>query len=198
MKSAIAQPELYGEFDETLPPSQEYLRIQFSPSSIPLKQRWRNNGLSASFMADFLITFFPNQNGGIDVENRKAEIQGMISYISNELLENAMKFTDDSVQKPVSITLYLLSDRLVFLSTNSVSSASGDRLKRFIDQFTHADPNQLYLEQLEKSALDEDTSAGLGILTMTNDYLAKVGWKLEDISESPRNITVTTMVQLVL
>jgi hypothetical protein len=46
-----------GNFIENLPPSQEYLILSFSPSSIPLKQRWRNNCLSADFLADYLSTF---------------------------------------------------------------------------------------------------------------------------------------------
>lgn len=190
--------ELYGNFDEGLPPSQEYLRIQFSPSSVPLKQRWRNNGLSANFIADFLVTFFPKDKSEVNREERKAEIQGVIGYIANELLENAMKFTDDNAQHPISITLYLLSDRLVFLSTNSASMHTKEQLQKFIRQFEYTNPNQLYLEQLEKSALDEGDSGGMGILTMINDYFAEVGWKLENIQGRSEIILVSTMVQLTI
>ena len=200
-QSKIQNPKskIYGNFDENLPPSQEYLRIQFSPSSVPIKQQWRNNGLSANFMADFLLTFFPSKSGAINTEEQKNEIQGIICYVANELLENAMKFTDERVQEPVSLTLYLLSDRLVFLSTNSISSQSKEKLQQFIQRLTPSNFNQLYAEQLEKSALDEsNSSAGLGILTMMNDYLAKVGWKLEKIQDQPEIISVTTMVQLVI
>lgn len=199
--------ELYGDFDANLPPSEEYLRIQFSPSSIPLKQQWRNNGLSANFMADFLLTFFPSNSDAINTDEQKSEIQGIICYVANELLENAMKFTDDHVQQPISITLYLLNDspgerlrqRLVFLSTNSTSNRSKQKLQKFIQKLTLSNPSQLYAEQLEKSALDEsNSSAGLGILTMMNDYLAKVGWKLEEPPEDSEIVSVTTMVQLAI
>ena len=30
----------------------EYLTLAFSPTSAPLRSRWRNNGLSADFLAD--------------------------------------------------------------------------------------------------------------------------------------------------
>lgn len=191
--------EFFGDFEDNLPPSQEYLRIQFSPSSVPLKQRWRNNGLSANFMADFLLSFFPNENHAIDIANRQEEIQGTICYIANELLENAMKFTDDTLQYPISLTLYLVSDRLVFISTNSISKQSKIKLQKFIHRLKTSDLNQLYIEQLEKSALDENNcSAGLGILTMINDYSATIGWKLETIQEHPESVTVITMVQLAI
>ena len=50
---------VFGDYCEGLPESPEFLIIGFSPGSIPLHQRWRNNGLSADFMADYLMTFFP-------------------------------------------------------------------------------------------------------------------------------------------
>ncbi len=191
--------EIFGDFEDNLPPSQEYLRIQFSPSSVPLKQRWRNNGLSANFMADFLLSFFPNDNCEIDITKRQEEIQSTICYIANELLENAMKFTDDTLHLPISLTLYLLSDRLVFVSTNSISADSKNKLQKFIRCLLTSDLNQLYTEQLEKSALDEsNSSAGLGILTMINDYSAAISWKLEPIQDSPESVTVMTMVQLTI
>jgi len=201
IQSKIQNPksEVYGEFDQNLSSSQEYLRIQFSPSSVPLKQRWRNNGLSANFMADFLVTFFPSENDTVAREGKKAEIQGVICYIANELLENAMKFTADNAQQPISITLYLMSDRLIFLSTNSTSLQAKEKLQEFIHCLTHSNPDQLYLEQIEKSASEEHhTSAGLGILTMINDYSAKVGWKLDPVQEYPEVVRVTTMVQLAI
>jgi hypothetical protein len=189
--------EIFGDFENHLPPSQEYLRIQFSPSSIPLKQQWRNNGLSANFMADFLLSFFPNHHE--DLTQQQEEIQGTICYVANELLENAMKFTDDRLQCPISLTLYLLSDRLVFISTNSISISSQHKLESFIHRLTTSDLSQLYAEQLEKSALDESgTSAGLGILTMMNDYAATIGWKLEPIQAPLEGVTVMTMVQLTI
>ncbi|PSB22738.1 ATP-binding protein [filamentous cyanobacterium CCP1] len=191
--------EIFGDFEDNLPPSQEYLRIQFSPSSVPLKQRWRNNGLSANFMADFLLSFLPTGNCEMDITNHKEEIQGTICYVANELLENAMKFTDEASPYPISLTLYLLSDRLVFISTNSVSTQSKKKLQDFIYHLLTSDPNQLYTEQLEKSALDENNfSAGLGILTMMNDYSATIGWKLETLLDHPESDTVMTMVQLSL
>ena len=91
--------QIFGDFIEQ-PPSQEYLIIGFSPSSIPLKQRWRNNGLSADFLADYLTTFFPGNEDDPSTIERQAEIKSAVSYIANELLENAMKFNDANLGVP--------------------------------------------------------------------------------------------------
>ena len=50
---------IFGDFTERKDDHGEHLEIGFSPTSIPIQQRWRNNGLSADFLADYLSTFFP-------------------------------------------------------------------------------------------------------------------------------------------
>ena len=77
----IAQKDDYGE----------HLEIGFSPTSIPIQQRWRTNGLSADFLADYLVTFFPGDDRA--AAERQAELKSAVSYVANELLENAMKFS---------------------------------------------------------------------------------------------------------
>jgi len=188
--------QIFGNYDSELPFSEEYLAIGFSPSSVALKHRWRNNGLSASFMADYLTTFFPDSDTENNFKKRK-RIKGATNYIANELLENAMKFNDEASRFPVSIQLRLYSDHIVFLVTNSIPTSAVEKFQRLIDQLIHSDPQELYLYQLEQNAVDESNQhSGLGLLTMINDYEAKLGWKFETIEQNPDLIAVTTMVQL--
>ncbi|MCP2727326.1 slr1658 superfamily regulator [Limnofasciculus baicalensis] len=189
--------QIFGEFNEILTPSQEYLVLQFSPSSIPLKHRWRNNGLSADFMAYYFMTFFPGSEEDGDTDSKQAEIKGAVSYIANELIENAMKFNDETSPHPISISLHLHQDKLIFLTTNSISPENVSDFQAYIQQLITSDTEELYISQLEKNAEDETcTASRLGVLTMINDYLAKVGWKFETVQEEQKIIAVTTMVQL--
>src|SRR6266481_4621306 len=69
----------------------EYLTLAFSPISAPLRSRWRNNGLSADFLGDYVTTFLP-ANGALPASGRRQnEVKHAVTYIANELLENAMK-----------------------------------------------------------------------------------------------------------
>jgi hypothetical protein len=189
--------EILANYDQELPDSQEGLTIVFYPTSIPLKKRWRNNGLSADFMADYFATFFTSNNDTDTKIDLKTEIKGAVSFIANELLENAMKFNDENSPIPIGIRLQMHGNRLVFLATNSLNHQKKQQLVAFIHELTHNDPNDLYIEQLEKNATEENTGgSGLGILTMINDYEAKVGWKVETVSADIQ--TVTTMVQLIV
>lgn len=190
--------QIFGDFIEPTP-SQEYLIIGFSPSSIPLKQRWRNNGLSADFLADYLTTFFPGTQEDASALTRQAEVKSAVSYIANELLENAMKFNDENSHYPIDIKLQLEQDGLIFSVANSIPPSAVDNFQGYIQKLLVCDPSEMYIEQLEKNAADDNcTASGLGLLTMLNDYSAKMGWKFETVQEDPEVIAVTTMVQLKL
>jgi len=194
--SHIDMIQTFGDFIE-LPASQEYLIIGFSPSSVPLKQRWRNNGLSADFMADYLATFFPGNEDDSSTIERQAEIKSAVSYIANELLENAMKFNNETSEYPINIKLQLESDGVLFSVANSISPQGVDKFQAYIQQLLASEPSELYIQQLEKNAVEEScTDSGLGLLTMLTDYSAKIGWKFQTVHKDPEVIAVTTIVQL--
>lgn len=188
--------QTFGDFIEQSA-SQEYLIIGFSPSSIPLKQRWRNNGLSADFLADYLTSFFPGNEDDPSTIDRQAEIKSAVSYIANELLENAMKFNDETSEYPIDIKLQLESDGVIFSVANSIPPKAVGKFQAYIQQLLASEPSELYIQQLENNAANEScTGSGLGLLTMLSDYTAKIGWKFQTVQKDPELIAVTTMVQL--
>jgi hypothetical protein len=191
--------QIFGVFNETKAKSQEYLILGFSPTSVPLQQRWRNNGLSADFLADYLTTFFPVSDTEPSTFKRRKEIRGAISYIANELLENAMKFNDTHSQYPIGIQFRLYSDQLILYTTNSVQTENVEPFQAFIQELLHTEPQTLYIRQIERAQQDDNAEgSGLGLLTMIDDYQVKIGWKFETVQQENEEevILVTTMVQL--
>ena len=187
-----------GNFIEDLPPCQEYLILSFSPSSMPLEKRWRNNCLSAEFLADYLSTFFTANK--TEQKKKRAEVQNAVSYVANELLENAMKYSQNTKSSPVTIQIYLNQDNIIFKLANNIDLSMVINFKTYIENLVNSDPCELYIRQLEKNAIDDSNGdSGLGFLTMINDYNAKLGWKFEknsSMSSQQEDIIVTTMVQL--
>lgn len=194
--SKIAVQQILGDFVRDLPPSKEYLILSFSPGSIPLRQRWRNNCLSADFLADYLSTFFlVNSNSQEDLD-KQAEVKSAVSYIANELLENSMKYSAKVATCPIGIQIHLNPDLIIFQLTNSIYPERSQQFQQYIKTLLDCDPDELYINLLEKNALDEDNhESGLGFLTMLNDYGTKLGWKFESLPQHTE-IKVTTMVQL--
>jgi hypothetical protein len=153
--------------------------------------------------------FFPYDSkilrDGDEIDIRD-EVRGAVSYIANELLENAVKFNNADPGHAIVLKLMLFSDRILFIATNYIDIARAKILEAFIHEIADADPDQLYIDKLEHSAINgDDSESGLGILTIINDYQARIGWRLEpeqaaDGSEStePEAIVLTVMVNLPL
>ena len=186
--------DIFGDFVEK-GDTQEYLILNFSPNSLPIQERWRNNGLSADFIADYWSTFFPSLD--ISTQERQADIKHAIAYIANELLENAMKFSFDTVKRTISIGLYLSYEDLRFYVTNNIAPRSSEQFQDFIRKLLTEDTDSLYIRQLESNAGEEQNQVSrLGFLTMINDYHTRLAWKFETVE--PEIITVTTMVKLAI
>ncbi len=172
----------------------ESLTLRFSPSSLPIKQRWRNNGLSADFLADYVATFFPRVEADPASEARRGAISGAVKYIANELLENAMKYSAEVSGRSISMLLQLDHEGIAFWQANTTEAGQCARFRAFVTRLGESDPGQFYLKQLERSA--EGSGSGLGFLTMINDYNARLAWRFEDQAEGL--VTVTTHVYLTI
>jgi hypothetical protein len=192
---ALTKAQVFGEFTENFSERSEFLVLGFSPSSLPIQLRWKTNGLSADFLGDYVKNFFPGDTSA--ALNKQTEVRHAVSFVANELLENAMKYSDKSAGQPVNLEVHLFSDRLIFVSKNSVYQDAIANFQTYLRQITTSDIGEMYINQVEKSSdNDGSESSGLGYLTMIMDYDAVLGWKFEQISNTAT--IVTTMVQLPL
>jgi hypothetical protein len=172
----------------------ESLVLSFSPSLLPLRQRWRNNGLSADFLGDYVTTFFPSPEDDSDTLARQSQAKGAVSYIANELLENAMKYTDSLSDLPITITLNLEAARITFQASNPISLATQTRYAAFAHEISEGDPMDIYMRILENGP-EEDGGSGLGLVTMINDYGAGLCWSFET-DPATGGTVATTWVQI--
>jgi hypothetical protein len=184
--------QIFGDFIDTQEGSGAYLKIGFAPHSFSLQQRWRNNGLSADFLANYLSTFFPGEDPSS--AKRQTEIKSAVSYVANELLENALKFSYTPSHHSVSIEMFLEADVIRLYATNSLDPRTLVPFQQYIQRLLLEDPDELYMAQLKRNAADDhDGASRLGFLTMLNDYGATLAWKFKALSQDV--VTVTTMVR---
>ena len=185
----------FGHFIERKDEEGEHLKIVFSPTALPIQQRWRNNGLSADFLADYLSTFFPGDDRA--AAGRHAELKGAVSYVANELLENAMKFSYAPSQHAISIAMYLEAEVISLYVTNSVDPHTVAAFQQAIARLLTEDIDTSYMEQLmHNAANDSGDGSGLGYLTMLHDYGVALAWKFAPSPQDPDVVTVTTMARL--
>src|SRR5262249_48551967 len=185
----------FGHFVARKDDQGEYLKIGFSPTSIPIQQRWRNNGLSADFLADYLSTFFPGDDHA--AAERQAELKSAVSYVANELLENAMKFSYAPVHHAIGLAMYLEAETISLYVTNSVAPHTVAAFQQAIERLLTEDIDTLYLEQLTHNAeSDSADGSGLGYLTMLHDHGVILAWEFASSLQNPDVVTVTTMARL--
>lgn len=186
--------EIYGNYIEP-DRTREYFIISFSASKRPFQQRWKTNSLSAEFLAEYWGTFFPASRPA-DAESRH-EIRDAVSYITNELLENALKFNCSTGDDAICIGIYLVSSDLIFYITNSIADEDADLFRLYIEKLLSGDISGLYFEQIEQNAAEGgDEFSKLGLLTILNDYNAEMAWKFEKKDKAASARRVTTMVRL--
>jgi hypothetical protein len=190
--------ETFGNFRERSDEC-EYLTLAFSPLSAPLRSRWRNNGLSADFLGDYVTTFLPTNGDSAASGNRQAEIKYSVTYIANELLENAMKYHERQVDIPIGIHLELASDNITVSASNGVGIVQAERYRAFLEHLLEGDASDLLLKQQEESAVCSNSAvSGMGLLTMMNDHGARLGWRFEVHPLQSQFMTVTTRAVLPL
>ncbi|MCA9718479.1 MAG: ATP-binding protein [Myxococcales bacterium] len=144
------------------------LVLTFYPQSFPL--RWGLCSTTADFCADYLATREPFS------ASRDA-----INYVLNELVENAVKFSEGEA---ITITLALDGDTLVLLVTNHVGESTAEKLYNKLCKLLAGDPLELLMRRVEENAENPDNEgSGLGFLTMMTDYEASLGWRLTGPAE---------------
>jgi hypothetical protein len=177
--------QTYGQFCKEAPAGDEYLMLNFSPSSAPRNRRWGN----------YFSAFFPGDEISESKINRRETVKAAVSYIANELIENAVKYTEEDIGLPISIALHLYEQEIIFRATNYAHQRSVEKYQHFIQTFLSSDLEEFYSSQLEKTALGSGESS-MGILTMSNDYEAKFGWMFQTYESRPDIVQVTVMASL--
>ncbi len=197
MKPLMSTSETLGSLGAPTAGPCEYLTLVFSPSSSPLRSRWRNSGLSADFMSDYVTTFLPTRDDWSFREVHEKAIRHAVSYVVNELLENAMKFHQRNEDSPIRIHLALTSEQITINATNGVGSREASVYMEFVRTLLAGEPEQMLTAQMEAGASGAESS-GLGLLTMMSDYGAVLGWRFEIIPNSADIVAVTTTATLSL
>jgi hypothetical protein len=127
--------------------------------------------------------------------SRKAYTQAQhdIGYLSNELIENAVKFRQPG---EILIAAGIFDGSFFIRVTNTIDGATSSRFQQLLQGLESKDPGELLLEQIENNAISEGSGSGLGLLTLLSDYDAKMAWAFEENGEWPVILTTTAAVAM--
>jgi len=155
----------------------------------PLGVSWQHASETCEFLGD--IFALRHAKAGADYTDARHSI----IYLVNELLENAIKFR---VPGAIRVDCSLQDGNFELTVSNDTAPEVASRFQTLIEEITSRDPGELLIERIEANAADETSSAsGLGLLTLMNDYGARLGW---DFRTAPSGgaVTLSTHAALTL
>ena len=155
----------------------------------PLELGWRHSGLTSDFLAEAMAMRFAGSKA------LHTNIRHNIGYLSNELIENAVKF-----RQPGKITIEACVADDVFLMRvrNKINTETSGRFQEILTNMLSVDPGELLIRQIEANAVSDTGSSGLGLLTLLADYDARMSWEFEPSGEDRVKLTTTASLALPL
>lgn len=171
---------------------EEHMIIQFRASTLNIDELWQSGSLSATFLSKFWGKFFPIQEDTCF----RADVIDSVRYVAGELIGNAVKFGCEP-NFLIKIGLCMSEQELHFYVTNDIKIEDVDKYEKYIQKISDRSPEELYLEQMEKNALDDNNDSCMGFLTIIMDYGAEIAWKFEK-KHDLETVTATIMVRLTI
>lgn len=151
---------------------------------------WKHCDIASEFLGRFHAVDAARL--GVDAN----ELNHNISYVANELLENAVKFGSSG---NVEVETGLVRREFLLRISNTVTREVAARFQELIAELDEGeDPGTMLIERIEANAENPDLgSSGLGLLTLMSDYGVQLGWQFADgVADEP--VTVETHVGLPL
>lgn len=177
---------LYGDTSPAPQSLQHSTRITFRTEHFQLKWSHCNS------TADFLSAFYSGILTAGRTPAQVADLSHSISYLVNELVENAVKF---HIKGDVEIETGIDGEEFVFRIGNWISSETALRFQSLLGEITAGDPGETLIKRIEANAAGAGGS-GLGLLTLMSDYGARLTWDFRPDTSSSDAVFVETLARL--
>lgn len=155
----------------------------------PLELGWRHSGLTSDFIAEAMALPFSGSKA------LHTNIRHNIGYLSNELIENAVKFRQPG---KIIIEACVVNDVFLMRVRNKINTETSGRFQDFLINMLSVDPGELLIRQIEANAASDSGGSGLGLLTLLADYDARMSWEFETSSDDRVRLTTTASLTLPL
>jgi hypothetical protein len=156
----------YGFTDH--PPRSTGARTRLSFRDGALRLTWQHCSLTAEFLGEF---FAVQARQRLLDDN---EARHNIAYLTNELLENVIKFR---AAGPIDLETAIEDGTFSLKVSNRIAPETATKFQATLTALLARDPGELLIERIEANAAEPlGSGSGLGLLTLMNDYGAKLGW----------------------
>jgi len=142
---------------------------------------WIRGSNLANFISDFYYCDHPDKM-----------VQNTISTVLNELIENAIKFSDQK-KHPVDIYTFNKNNEFIFQISNSISSESADSFPVLCHQLFDENLDELYVKRIE-NLYQSKSNTGIGLVLLKKDYKTDINFKFTTDKNNQKQIIVTVKI----
>lgn len=157
---------LYGLEDVATGTGENVTRLRLFEG--PLDLGWKHCAITSDFVAEVVALRYRTSRG------LYREVRHNVSYLTNELVENAVKF-----RAAGEIVIEASVENNVFRAkvSNLVDEKTSEQFQHLLSEITIGDPGELLIKRIEANAIGANvTGSGLGLLTLMSDYGAHFAW----------------------
>jgi len=170
----MTQSEYFG-YNDT-----EELSIIHSDVSLTFKipvehlTSWKKCSLIANFFGNYQAESY---------KDNKKQIISTISTISNELIENAIKFSEKDYSE-ISISIKKHESSILIQVSNIANDTNTERLKNTLSKIYNKNISAFQIEKINRNAIDNTSFSEIGLINIAKDFSDKVGAKITPIENT--------------
>ena len=131
-------------------------------------QHWKKCSLIANFFGNYQAESY---------KNNKSQIVSIISTISNELLENAIKFSEKKYSD-VGISIKKHQSSILIQVENVTNFKNTEKLKHTLHRIENENISALQLDKITKNERFNQEESEIGLINIAKDFTTKVGAKI--------------------
>jgi hypothetical protein len=176
---------LYGMADLTIGTGENVTRLRLFEG--PLDLSFKHCAITSDFVAEFVALRYRASR------NIYREVRHNVGYLTNELIENAVKFRKGG---EILVEASIEANTFHAKVSNFIDKATAQQFQHLLSEITTGDPGERLIERIEANAAHANMSgSGLGLLTLMSDYDAHFAWVFGS-REQDRNIPLETYASI--
>jgi len=181
---------IFGDYDTKYNIESSDVFFQFALNN------FNTNWDQASIFADYMGKYY-SQNLLSCTEIQYKEVFNNISYVLNELFENALKFNEE---KDISASVKVNKEEnlITLVTTNHIHETKVGHFVELLSQLFAGDPKQMFMEKIEQNLMDDSGGSGLGYLTMILNFDVKLGFRFFTLDDQSHDVKIYTMARMPL
>jgi hypothetical protein len=161
-----------GNFDMDMVPSRRYL-LKINVQTKDIIEYWSKCGLIANFGSSYLAMNCPNSKN----------ISNSISFVLNELLENAVKYSYSS-DNIIRVYLTKINNHIIMDVINLTNTDKFENLTKVLVELQDVEKaNAAYFEKLTSSA-GRQLDSGMGLLSIVNFFQGDISAQFREIPDN--------------